>query len=181
MKTVKTVKTKAGKSFLGWRFSAEQREFLKKFPLYFFVPYIGMRFVDWSALTQAIAAFESVALASLGYANERIGSMIIASTANGGGGAFDLIVDCSGVIMIIMFLALYYSTEIPSKRGRKPRSPWVYLPLLFVFNLFRLLVTLVVGVSMGSGALQATHFALWWVDSGVVLAAWAHAKNVELA
>ncbi len=160
------------------RFSREQREFLKKFPFYFFVPYFGIRLFDWSALTGAVAAFESAALATLGYANERMGSVILAPGA-GGGSAFDLVVDCSGVIMIIMFLALYYSAEIPSEKKRGPRPPWPYVPLLFAFNLLRLLATLAVGISFGAAALQAAHFVLWFVDSAVVIACWAHAKRID--
>ncbi|MFH0973910.1 MAG: exosortase/archaeosortase family protein [Candidatus Micrarchaeota archaeon] len=165
-------------SFWNSRFSAEQREFLKKFPPLFFVPYIAMRFIDWSVLNDAIAAFESSALASLGYANERAGSFIIAN-----GSAFEIIVDCSGIVMIIMFLALYYSTGNFAKKNKPqpPRSPWIYLPLLFAFNLARLLATLIVGISFGGSAMEATHLALWFVDSGVVLACWAHAKNLDFS
>jgi hypothetical protein len=43
-----------------------------------------------------------------------------------------------------------------------------------------LFATLAVGISFGNSALQAAHFVLWFVDSGVVVAAWAHAKNVEI-
>ncbi len=135
-----------------------------------------MRFIDWSLLNEAIASFESSALAALGYANERAAAFIFAN-----GSAFEVIVDCSGIVMIIMFLALYYSTgNLAKNKNKLPRSPWVYLPLLFLFNLARLLATLVVGISFGGSAMEVTHFALWFVDSGVVLACWAHAKNLEL-
>ncbi len=167
------------KKILGVALTHEQLEFLKKFPVYFFLPYIGMRLVDWSALTDAIAAFESSALSALGYANQRIGSVILTQAS-----AFDLIVDCSGVVMIIMFLALYYATGDFSKKGKRgskpPRSPWIYLPLLFAFNLCRILVTLAIGISFGDAALQATHFTLWFADSAVVLLCWAHAKRLEI-
>lgn len=138
-----------------------------------------MRFINWSLLNEAIAAFESAALAALGYANERAGALIFAKGGNTN--AFEIIVDCSGLVMIIMFLALYYATpNFAKNKNKPPRSPWIYLPLLFAFNLARLLATLVVGVRLGGSAMEATHFALWVVDSLVVLACWAHAKNVKL-
>ncbi len=177
-----------GKKWFGFGFSREQIDFLKKFPLFFFIPYFAIRLFDWTFLTSAIAAFESSALAALGYANERFGSIILAANASGGSEAFDLVVDCSGAVMIIMFLALYYATGdfAGKKNGKgktlktsKPRSPWIYLPLLFVFNLARILVTLAVGLSFGAFALQATHFVLWFVDSAVVVACWAHAKHIK--
>jgi hypothetical protein len=81
-----------------------------------------------------------------------------------------------------MFLALYYATPNFSKNKppRPPRSPWPYVFFLFIFNLARVLATLAVGISFGGAALGVAHFALWFVDSAVVLAAWAHAKRVEI-
>jgi hypothetical protein len=183
------LKTGGGSEFLGLRFTVEQIDFLKKFPLLFFIPYFAIRLFDWTFLTSVIAAFESSALAALGFANERIGSIIFVAGASGGSEAFDLVVDCSGAVMIIMFLALYYATgdfsgknenkNRKENKKEKPRSPWPYVPLLFVFNLGRILVTLAVGLSFGAFALQATHFVLWFVDSAFVIACWAHAKRIE--
>lgn len=154
--------------------SKEQKQFLWRFPPLFVIPYAVMRFIPLDFLTRPIAFLESFALNAFGFQTQVFGSTILSQKT-----VFTIIPDCSGLVMVILFLALYYSTKTRrySIKENEPAALAPYVLFLLAFNLLRLFVTLAVGLSYGGNALDKTHMALWFVDSAVVMLAWAHAQK----
>ncbi|MCX6767450.1 MAG: exosortase/archaeosortase family protein [Candidatus Micrarchaeota archaeon] len=145
--------------------------FFLKFAALFAIPYFFIHFVDLGPLTASIAGAESVFLSAAGTPARAVGSTVLAA-----GREFEIVADCTGLVMIIMLAALLWST--PVRRERR----WLFLaagaPFLFVFNLLRLFFTLWVGAALGGLAGEAVHVALWFVDAAVVIALWAKAAEV---
>ncbi len=156
--------------------SREQKFFLTRFPFYFLVPYALLLALKPAFLTNAIASLEALLLNAAGFAAAASGSMLFVNNS-----VFEIIPDCSGLVMVFLFLALFYATPRASfTRKRGIGAVAAYVVGLFTFNLVRLFVTLAIGVTWGEGALNAAHAALWFVDAGVVLAAWASATRVRV-
>ena len=134
--------------------------FLVSFTLLFFV----IKVLPLEPLNLFVANAEQVILSNAGLHIAREGVLLSIGKA-----VFQIVVDCSGLVMIILFLSLVYST----KTRVKPSKILLYSVFFFAFNLLRLAFTLAVGAFYGTQALDAVHPALWFVDSGVVFAAWA--------
>ncbi len=178
----------------------QQTHFLTHFPLYFIPPYIAIHLLNLSWLTDAIAFIESSLLASAGVENSLYGSFI-----DVGNILFEIVVDCSGLVMITLFLALVYSAKPfgkSSKDGKlgkdgkldkgskvskqvqvKQKTSYAFLafvPAIFLFNLIRLFFTLWTGVAFGPQVLSIVHFALWFIDAGFVFLLWSINAGVDL-
>jgi len=95
----------------------------------------------------------------------------------GGKSGFEIIADCTGLVMVVLLFALLYSTE---SKADKPRELAFYAPFLLAFNLVRLFATLLAHYHLGEAGFEAVHAALWFVDSGVVLWCWSRATGVRL-
>ncbi len=157
------------------KLTREQKYFLTRFPLYFIPPYVAIHLLDLSWLTKAIAFVESSLLASAGVQNTLYGSFI-----DTGSVLFQIVVDCSGLVMITLFIALVYSAKPFGKQGKRrsedsQKSRYAFLafvPVIFLFNLIRLFFTLLTGVLFGPQVLSIIHFALWFVDAGFVFLLW---------
>ncbi|OIO25415.1 hypothetical protein COX85_02745 [Candidatus Micrarchaeota archaeon CG_4_10_14_0_2_um_filter_55_9] len=149
----------------------KEKRFLVRFLPAFFIPYLLIHLLPLAPLNQAVAVTQNAFFEATGFETELDGTLL---TVRGGVEAhYRIITDCSGLVMVILFAALLYATK-PSWRALL-----LYSPLLIVFNLFRLYVTLYAGVQFPS-LFNATHMALWFVDSAVVLLAWSHATKVNL-
>lgn len=159
-----------------FKLSREQKFFLIRFPVYFLVPYSLLLYLKPAFLTNAIASLEALLLNAVGFNTIAGGSIIVVRNA-----VFEIIPDCSGLVMVFLFLALFYATPkaiFVRKRGLS--AVVAYATALLGFNLLRLFVTLAVGTSFGESTLNAVHAALWFVDAGVVLAAWASATRIKI-
>lgn len=155
--------------------SREQKFFLTRFPFYFLIPYALLLFLKLAFLTDSVASLEKIFLNAAGFNATAAGSILVVNNA-----VFEIIPDCTGLVMVFLFLALFYATPRASfvrKRGLPAVA--CYCIALFAFNLLRLFATLAIGASWGEGALNAAHAALWFVDAGVVLAAWMHATRIK--
>ena len=90
------------------------------------------------------------------------------SVVHANGSQFEIVNECSSLVMIALLAALLFAG------GKK--SDWkalaIGVPLLFAFNLLRLFATIAIGASFGDGALDPVHYLLWIVDAGLVLAVW---------
>lgn len=148
-------------------------EFLGRFFLLFFIPYILLHVADVSPLSSAIAGVESSALSAAGFPASSSGSLLFV-----GESVYEIVPDCTGLVMVILLFALLYSTPLDS--NRRLRGLLVFTPLLLAFNLARLAVTLLTGAWFGPTALEGAHVLLWFVDSAVVLLAWGRAAGVKL-
>ena len=89
------------------------------------------------------------------------------------GASFEIVAECSGLVMAAMLVSLFYASK--TKRWRWLAGGMVFLLL---FNLARLFATLYAGASWGQAALDLVHPALWFVDTGLVLAIWARAEGI---
>jgi exosortase/archaeosortase family protein len=151
----------------------EEKSFLIKFALLFSIPYVLIHFLPLGFLTEFVAFAESKLVSFTGASAAAQGSTLLVD-----GKIFEIIPDCSGLVMIILFAALLYSTKLSA--GKRARGMLLFIPLLFVFNLLRLFLTLMVGVAWGVDAFNAAHVVLWFVDSAVVLLAWAAASEIKI-
>lgn len=148
--------------------------FLVKFLVLFFVPYAFIHVVDLSAVNEAVAGVQGAMLNTAGLPTSVEGTLLT-TTFGGRQTIFDMIIDCSGLMMVILFFALLYST--PIKRGR---LKWLlaFTPLLLAFNAVRLFATIAAAVLYD--AFEVVHVALWFVDSAVVLLCWAFVAEIKV-
>ena len=142
------------------------KRFLAKFLGIFFALFIILHLLDVTAISNFLAGAEAAALNSAGFHAAAQGH-----TLHAGNTEFLFVTDCTGLVMVILFAALLYSTNVPEDERR--RALLVYAPLLLAFNFARLFFTIAAG-TMAPHLLDAIHAALWFVDSGVVLYAWSH-------
>lgn len=153
-----------GRGLFSPSLSEKEKRFLVLFVVSFVVLYALVRILPLQFLNVFIANAEQLILSSAGYAASAQGTTLFVGKA-----AFEIIVDCSGLVMMIMFFSLLYSTGVKIPKGRL----LAYFAFFFAFNLARLAFTLAVAADYGNAALDVVHPALWFVDSGVVFAAWA--------
>jgi len=90
---------------------------------------------------------------------------------------FEIVADCTGLMMVFLLLALLWAT--PVDENRRLRAFLVWTPFLLGLNLLRMFITLFVGVSAPQ-LMDAAHVALWFVDSGAVVLIWMHEAEVIL-
>lgn len=160
----KTGKKEQGRSVFSFSLSTKERRFLALFIISFVVLYALIRILPLQFLTVFIANAEASILSSAGHAAVAQGTALFV-----GNQAFEIVVDCSGLVMIILFFSLLYSTGVKISWQKLLK----YFAFFFVFNLIRLAFTLAVSADYGNAALDIVHPVLWFVDSGVVFAAWA--------
>lgn len=126
--------------------------------LFAFFHYLSM---DW--LLNLIASVEAGILFNAGIHATVQGATIFTSKAT-----FQIVAECSGLVMSSMLVALVFTTNVP----KKFQNLLVFVPLLMGFNLIRLAVTLYFGATFGQGVLDVVHYALWFVDTGLVFWIW---------
>ena len=149
----------------------EEAIFLAKFLLIFFVLFTVLKIVDLSALLGTIASFESKALNSVGIASKVLGTQI-----QFGNNVVEFVEECSGLVMVILLIALLWSTKILNSKRLKYVA--IFTPFLLIFNLARLFATLWVLANF-PGWFEYFHIFLWFVDSGIVMLIWIRAIESE--
>jgi exosortase/archaeosortase family protein len=153
----------------------EELAFLARFALLFGAPYLALHLVDVTPLAANIAHAQVAALSLAGVPAFADGPLLYVA---GSPAVYQIVADCTGLVMVILLFALLWATPI-DPRARLP-ALLAFAPFLLAFNLVRLAATLLVGAWHGPAALEAAHVALWFVDSGVVLALWARVAGVRL-
>lgn len=154
------------------RLKKQEKTFLLRFALLFFLPFIAVHALDLDVINSAVAATESTMLNAIGYQTTLDGTGLAVE-----GKEFKIVTDCSGVVLVILLFALLYATLLKEKKRRKTLL-WA-TPFLLCFNLLRLLLTLAAGAVLGQLALDIIHPLMWFVDSGVVLFIWMRAARVK--
>ncbi len=154
--------------------NADSRFFLTRFPIFFAVPYLLLHLLPLQLLTEPLARLQAYLLNGAGIPAAASSSLVLTPKL-----AVTIIPDCTGLVMVVLLAALLYSTDIePARR----RAALLYsIPLLLVYNAFRLHAVILAGVLNGPAALDAMHFTLWLVDALLVLALWALAAQIRLA
>jgi len=148
----------------GFRLSAKEKHFLFYFTLIFLSIFGLLKITEPQPVNLLVAQLQERLLSSAGYSIVRDGAILLLN-----GSAFQIVIDCSGLVMMTLFFALLYSTKtkIPLPRLL------AYFAFFFLFNLLRLAFTIGVAADYGEGALGIVHPVLWFVDAGVVFACWA--------
>ncbi len=137
--------------------------FALRFAVFFGVPYALLHLLPLTPLLEVLAELESALLQWAGVESVRFGAVLSSNVA-----WFEIVPDCSGLVMVILLGALLWSTPV-----RQPERFFVvFAPALFAFNVVRLFAVLYVGGVFGQGPLDAVHLGLWMVDAGIVLALW---------
>lgn len=149
-----------------------EKSFFVKFIAAFFLLYALLYVFDLRFLTNFIASVQSQALALTGFPNSLDGSVISIP----GRAVFEVVRECTGLVMIFMLAALLYATRTKSSLYYFA----IFAPLLFVFNVVRLFATFYVGASLGIQAMEVAHVLLWFVDAAAVFFLWAIAAEVDL-
>ncbi|MFH1056948.1 MAG: archaeosortase/exosortase family protein [Candidatus Micrarchaeota archaeon] len=149
---------------MSFTISKKEKHFLLHFTALFFLSFAILKALPLQPLNSLVAFSQDKMLSAAGFSVLRQGPMLVV-----GSSAFEMVVDCSGLVMTVMFLALLYATKtkIPL------RKTLAYMVFFLAFNLLRLSFTLATGAVYGQGVLDVVHPALWFVDSGVVFACWA--------
>lgn len=147
--------------------------FLLKFFALFAVLFTALYFAPLSFLTSFIASIESIFLNFFGLPVMQVGSLIVFNDF-----VFQIVNECTGLVMLSMLAALLYATPTMSSKDKYFGLGLFAVPLL-LFNLLRLFLTLFVGLSFGQSALDATHFILWIVDALVVFLVWMHLSKTS--
>ncbi|MBI5635376.1 archaeosortase/exosortase family protein [Candidatus Micrarchaeota archaeon] len=144
------------------------KAFLLKFFALFAVLFAAVYYAPLSFLTDFIAFVESVLLNLVGMSVISAGSLVISREI-----VFQIVNECTGLVMLSMLAALLYATPSISRREKILGLALFAIPLL-LFNLARLFLTMLVGISFGQGALDSIHFILWILDALVVFLVWMH-------
>ncbi len=158
-----------------------EKQFLFKFFTIFFALFILLKAVDstapFSYATQpaklAVAASQEFLLQNIGIETTRLGEFLFHEQH-----AFQIIIECTGLVLVILLIALLYSTDV--KPHGKKRALFIYAPLLLLFNIGRLYATIWTGITFGIPAMDVVHPVLWIVDSGLVLFLWARAAEIKI-
>ncbi|VVB67225.1 Transmembrane exosortase (Exosortase_EpsH) [Candidatus Norongarragalina meridionalis] len=147
-------------------------EFVLKFALLFGIPYILIHVVDIGLATNAVASVEAAMFRTGGFAVSQNAALLFVE-----GFPFEIVADCTGLMMVFLLLALLWATPVEEKR--RVRAFLIWTPFLLGFNLLRMFVTLYVGFSAPS-LMDVAHVVLWFVDAGVVILIWMHEAEVVL-
>ncbi len=158
-----------------------EKRFLLKFFSIFFALFLLLKLADAApivsnaagAAKETVAATEQFLLQSSGFQISRTGATLFNQ-----GGQYDIIIECTGLVLVILLISLLYSTDV--KKQRKRRALLLYTPFLLVFNVARLYATLWTGMAIGTQAMDVVHPLLWIVDSLLVLFLWSRAAEIKL-
>jgi len=150
---------------------SREKNFFAKFMVSFFILYALLYLLDLRFLTNFVASVQSQALALAGFPNALSGSFISLEKIS-----FEVVRECTGLVMIFMLAALLYATR--TKRALYYFA--IFAPVLFAFNLLRLFATFWFGAALGTQAMELTHILLWFVDAAVVFFLWAVAAKIDL-
>ena len=147
-------------------------EFVLKFALLFGIPYLLIHVINIGLVTNAVASAEALMFRAGGFSVSQNASLLFVN-----GFPFEIVADCTGLMMVFLLLALLWSTPVDAHR--RLRALIVWTPFLLCFNLLRMFITLFVGFSAPQ-TMDVAHVALWFVDSGAVVLIWLHEAEVVL-
>jgi exosortase/archaeosortase family protein len=147
--------------------------FLVKFLAIFFCLFYILKLLDLGILLKLIAnvVFALIKLLGIGATlnNEFIALGPLAS--------IQIVAECSGLVMVILLAALLWSTEM--KNRKRIEALLIFSPFLFLFNIFRLLLT-ILALALLPGLFELIHIVLWFVDSAVVMYIWMQVQGIKL-
>jgi exosortase/archaeosortase family protein len=147
-------------------------KFLARFFLIFFSLFALLKIADLSAVLGIVAGIEYSLALLIGMPATLDAPVILLENSS-----VEIVAECSGLVMIILLAALLWSTKIPN--ARRVRYLLVFSPFLFVFNILRLLATLIT-LNSYPAIFEYVHIFLWFIDSAVVLLIWMKAQKMGI-
>lgn len=150
---------------MGFSLKENEKKFLLLFFIGFAALYLLVQALPIEFALEGIASFETQALNYAGVAASSSQTIVFTPSME-----FEIIKDCSGLLMVGLLAALLFSSS--SDHRKSLSTLLLFAPLLLAFNLLRLFATLFVGAQYGQQIMDAVHFALWIVDSLIVLLIW---------
>ncbi|MFH0971886.1 MAG: archaeosortase/exosortase family protein [Candidatus Micrarchaeota archaeon] len=151
----------------------DEWEFLLKFLVAFFSLFILLKITDLTPILNFIGAAENKMLEMVGVKSALEGNLVFI-----GNSQIEIVPECSGFVMAILLAALLWSTRI--KNGIRIKYLLIFTPLLFIFNLLRLLMT-ILALAFTPAFFDAMHIFLWFVDSAIVMGIWMHAQGIKFS
>ena len=131
--------------------------FLVKFNLYL-IPFYAIIYFDIDFYPQQIAFTNFLAwvLKALNYPVETSGFMMFIGESKI---SIDISRDCIGWKSVYSIFALVFATTAKIKDKLKFLAVW--MPVLFIINIFRVLITMLVGLNFGYQYIEFIHTFLW--------------------
>ncbi len=163
----------------------QEKKFLALFLSSFAALYLLVQALPIDSLLEKLTALEVALLNFAGVAASSTQTTIFTPSIE-----FEIVRDCSGLVMASLLAALLFASKPNQKISWKNNSNYwqgalktllLFAPLLLAFNVLRLWVTLFAGAHYGQSTLDAVHFTLWIVDSAVVLLVWMHSQKLSFA
>jgi exosortase/archaeosortase family protein len=163
------------KKNINWPFlEKNELSFLAKFLAIFFALFYILKLLDLGFLLRLIANVEFALIKLFGIQATLKNEFIILGPPS----SIQIVAECSGLVMIILLAALLWSTEM--KNRKRFEALLIFSPLLFLFNIFRLLIT-ILALAVLPNLFEIIHIILWFIDSAVVMYIWMHVQGIKLS
>ncbi len=160
--------------------SKDEWGFVARFFLSFFILYAALLGIDHFFPTATllfkvfVARSSSILLAAyFGTATSISGTVIFS-----GNSLYSIVVECTGLVLAILLFSLLYASKLSPQKIAFYLA--AYMPFLLAFNVFRVSLTIAIGIFYGQDAMDAVHVTLWLVDSALVMALWMRATGIRI-
>ncbi len=151
----------------------EEKDFLIKFLIYFFPPYIIFHFVRESgALIKFTIEAEKFLLSISGTKVLSKGSLLFINN-----NALKIVFECTGITSILLFLSIIFADSHCEKRRAK--AIVIFVPSLILINLLRLFFIFLIGVKLRLD-IEMLHMLTWFLDMGIVILMWMWTADIRL-
>ena len=150
----------------------DEKTFIIRFLAAFFLLYIAIHAIDWLfpallyPLKRLVALSLVPLLSTIGIPATVDGILVTTVAAK-----YAMVVECTGLVISALLASALIASEM--KLREIARALLFYVPFLFAFNIFRVLLTIWAENAFGAGAFDPAHALSWLADSLVVVLLWA--------
>ena len=150
----------------------DEKTFILRFLAAFFLLYLAIHAIDglfpalFYPLKRLVALSLVPLLSTIGIPATVDGIMVTTAAAK-----YAMVVECTGLVISALLASALFASEMKLKEIA--RALLFYVPFLFAFNIFRVLLTIWAEAAFGAGAFDPAHALSWLADSLVVVLVWA--------
>ena len=150
----------------------DEKTFILRFLFAFFLLYTAIHAMDWLLpalfypLKRLVALSLVPLLSSIGIPATVDGIVVTTAAAK-----YMMVVECTGLVIAGLLASALIASEMKWKEIAQ--ALLFYVPFLFAFNIFRVLLTIWAEAAFGAGAFDPAHALSWLADSLVVVLVWA--------
>lgn len=150
----------------------DEKRFVLRFLAAFFSLYVAIHAIDWLVPAlfyplKRIVALSLVPLLSAAGISAAVGGIaVMTATAK-----YAMAIECTGLVITALLASALWASEMKIKNVA--RALLFYVPFLFAFNIFRVLLAIWAESEFGAGAFGPAHALSWLADSLVVVLIWA--------